>query len=175
MSIRLCILVLAGLWMSVAAGCGQDSSAPAAAAGETVPAEVFVTTAPADARDVAPARQEAREGQEVTVRGRIAGRATPFVDGRAMFILTDMSLAPCNAKPGDGCPTPWDLCCETPEDILKNSVMVQIAGADGKALKASLKDQHGLKPLAEVVVAGTVAPRGDGNTFVVNAKRIYVR
>jgi len=66
-------------------------------------------------------RGTAKPGDEITVSGKIMGNAKPFVDGRSAFILGDPAvLTSCNEDPTDKCTTPWDTCCDSPED--KNAV-----------------------------------------------------
>ncbi len=151
----------------------EPASKPAAAAESALPAGLWLTQEPADAKPVADVKKAATAGQEIVVSGRIGGGKDPFVTGRAMFTLADRSLPSCVEKHGPGCETPWDYCCE-PKDLLHASTLtVQVTGADGKPLKVGLMDVHGLKPLAEVFVTGKVSSAGDN--VVVAARGIYVK
>ena len=100
-----------------------SSSTPQAAA-EALPANLMAAAAPADAKDVAQVRKAAADGDEVVVRGRIAGSKQPFTEGRAQFQLVDVAVKSCDQVPGDSCPTPWDMCCEDKKDVAANSVTV---------------------------------------------------
>lgn len=152
----------------------QTTAAPAVDAGAALPADLFVDKAPADARNVAEVRAEENRTGLVVVRGRIGGRAAPFVDGAAIFVLTDASLPPCNELPGDGCRTPWDYCCEPAEKLQAHTATVQIVDAQGKPLRLDLEGQHGLEPLATIIVTGEAAPTEPGGPLVINARSIYV-
>jgi len=74
----------------------------------------------------------------------------------------------------DHCPTPWDYCCESPENLTANSATVEVVGADGRALRAALRGWNGLQPLKTVVVKGVVGPRPAPGVFVVRATGIFV-
>ena len=154
---------------------GGGAGATAAAAGEALPAGLIVAQAPADARGVADVRKVAADGEEVTVRGRIAGSTEPFTEGRAQFQLVDAAIKSCRETEGDACPTPWDMCCEDRKTVAANSLTVQVAGPDGRPLKAGLKGVSGLEPLSEVSVQGKVQKSADGKAVTVNATELYVK
>lgn len=155
----------------VLVGCGSQSTdqEPPAAAAVPLPANLFTDTAPDAPLSVAEARRSATEGTSIVLRGRIGGRARPFSEERAIFLLSDLSLPPCT----DGCPAPWDYCCEDPKAIQDGVATIQVVGQDGKPLATGLERIGGLKPMSEVVVAGTVQRRDD-QVLVVNAERIHV-
>jgi hypothetical protein len=162
----------------MAAGCdgGQKPEAAASAPGaEALPAGLIVTAAPADPKGVAEVRKTAADGDQVVVRGRIAGQEDPFTEGRAQFQLVDAGVKSCAEMEGDNCPTPWDMCCESPKDVAANSLTVQIVNSDGRPIKAELKGVGGMKPLSEVSVKGTLRKSADGKAFTVEAKELYVK
>lgn len=153
----------------------SNATAMADRTGSGVRDGIFVDTVPAGAQGVAELKKNAVENSDVVIRGRIGGRAQPFVDGAAVFVLTDSSLKSCDQLHGDACKTPWDYCCETPESIAANTLTVQIVGDDGKPLRESVRGTHGLDRLKEIVVAGKIASRDEsGGTIVINASRIAV-
>ncbi len=193
--LRTCQLLAAGVLVlgPVGLGCdrggtpGGDAGRPAASAGRLAgaasdagtaaawPEDLFATVEPSGARGVLEVKAAPQVGDEVRVRGRIGGRKEPFVEGRAMFTLVELSLPTCNEKHGDGCPTPWDYCCEPARELIRQSLTVQVPGADGKTLRASLAGAHGLKPMAEVVVTGRIAKVEEGGIVVVEARQIWVK
>lgn len=140
-----------------------------------LPAQLFVPTPPADAKPVAEVKKHAAVGDAVVLVGRIGGQLEPFVENRAMFLLADRSLPMCSDRGDDHCPTPWDACCEPREDITAKTTTIQVVDGQGKPIKRGLNNANGLKPLAEVVVKGTVALKPDEKTMVVNATAIYVK
>lgn len=172
-SLTTLLLVTAGCERSAAPQpAAKPAGSPVAAAENALPAGLWLKAAPADARPVAEVKKSAQAGQDVVVFGRIGGRKDPFVAGRAMFMLADAGIPSCREKHEDGCPTPWDFCCEPKETILAGTTTVQVVDADGKPLKCSLGPEQGLKPLANVVVAGRIASAGDN--VVIDATGIYV-
>lgn len=138
-----------------------------------IPANLWLAAEPAGAKPVAEVKKSATAGQEVVLFGRIGGRKDPFVSGRAMFMLSDRSIPSCAEKHSDGCPTPWDYCCEPKETVLAGTLTVEIVGSDGKPLKTGLSGVHGLEPLADVFVRGKVV--GAGNDLVIDATGVYVK
>lgn len=139
-----------------------------------LPEALFAASAPSDAQPLINVKRDARPGDTVTFEARIGGRLEPFVDGRAMFIVTDPSIKSCDQLPGDACPTPWDYCCEPKDSLLKHMATVQVVGPDGRPLNLSLKGEHGLKPLRTVYVTGTVNQADESGAFMVNAESIHV-
>jgi hypothetical protein len=146
---------------------------------DAIPASLFKTEKPKDAKDLretkaAAQKGEVKKGDSVTIRGRIGGRAAPFVKSRAIFLLADSRLVACNEKPGDTCKVPWDFCCETPESLKSNTATIQIVGSDGKPLKVAAEGAGGMKPLSKITVVGTVADVSKEGTFVITATAIHV-
>jgi hypothetical protein len=122
---------------------------------------------------VAAARTSAKPGDEITLSGKIMGNAKPFVDGRAVFILGDPDvLTACNETPGDNCETPWDACCDSPEDKKRGTATIQILGADGRVLKEPVEGIGGIANLASVTVTGKVAESSTPELLIVNASAI---
>ena len=153
-----------------------SSTAPSPASAEALPAGPVLAEAPPGAKDVVAVRKDAKQGDEVVLRGRVGGSKTPFVGGRASFQLVDASLKACGECTAlDECKTPGDYCCSDPKEIAAHSASVQVVGADGRPLRAGLAGAGGLKPLSEVVVKGTVAKAAESGVLVVNATGIYVK
>jgi hypothetical protein len=118
-------------------------------------------------------RNSAQPGDTITVSGRIMGNSRPFVEGRAVFILGDPTiLTPCNEIPGDECDTPWDACCDTPEQKKQGTATIQIVDAEGRVLKEAVEGVGGLEKLAHVTVAGTVAQGSSPDLLLINADAI---
>ena len=174
MHITVWIGVVVAAGAVIGAGCEKAATEPAKPVAATVPADLFLTAAPADAADVSAAKTAAREGDRVTLRGRIGGSLSPFTAERAVFTIIDPALPACSDNEGDSCETPWDYCCEPKEKIRANAATVQVVDASGAPLKTGLQGAGGLAPLSEVVVVGTVSQRDEGGTLVVNAEKIYV-
>jgi len=122
---------------------------------------------PTGARAVAEAKASAVEGDRVVLRGRIGGRPQPVSGESPVFTVMDLALPYCGQETDDGCPTPWDYCCETPEAITASSATVQVAGAADGAIAKNLA------PLDEVVVVGTVGPRPSESVLTIRAEGVH--
>ena len=118
-------------------------------------------------------RATAKKGDRVSVTGRIGGGAVPWVKDRAMFTIVGDELEACTDHGMDGCPQPWDYCCEPKESLKANVATLQVVGSDGKPLKVAIEGANGLKPLSRITVTGTVAEAADG-MMVVNAAGIFI-
>ena len=160
---------------AILVGCGKKDN-PGKKAGDggkqagALLAGLIVAELPGEAITPINAKPNVKVGDEVLLSGNIAGRKKPMVDGRAMFSLVGGELLMCDENCGT-CPTPWDLCCETPEDILKHAATIQVVGADGKPIKASLEGYAGLKRGKKILVKGKVQQM-DEHTFIINATQI---
>ena len=139
--------------------------------------ESVLKTAPrGEAKAIRDVKASAKPGDEITLTGRIMGNLKPFVEGRAAFIVADPSIiTACSDKPGDGCETPWDACCDTPEDKRKAIATIQIVNAEGRVLKQALEGTGGLANLATVTVTGKVAEGSAGDVLIVNATAISLK
>ena len=159
-------LLLSTLLIVIAVcGCGNS---PTPGAPATTPTWLLAAM-PTGAIPVAEAKQSAREGDHVVVRGRIGGRREPMNANVAVFVMIDPAIPHCKI---DECKIPWDYCCETPESITTNSATVQLVDDAGKPMNIDL-GKHALKPLDEIVVVGTVGPRPTAEVFVINAQKIH--
>lgn len=172
-----CIGVLCALIAGACDRGANEEAKPNASNGaaDALPPGFFLNTAPAGAKSVLEVKRTAKIGDKIVVRGRIGGSKSPFVEGRAMFTLTDMSLPPCNANPEDKCPTPWDYCCEPADRIAAHSLTVQIIGPDGQTLKSGLRENSELTPLSELIMKARVARNDGDKSFVVTCTGLYVR
>lgn len=150
-------------------GCGggaSNSSGPSAEG-----AVFLVSEEPVGSIGVGQARKSATNQGELVVVGRIGGSEKPFVTGLAAFTIVDPSLKPCGAE--EGCPTPWDYCCDT--DALKENIAtIKLINAGGQPLTQDARALLGVKELTTVVVRGTAQRSEDGNLSLI-AKQIYVK
>ena len=135
----------------------------------------FTTQAPPSPGQIHLLRTTAKPGDTVTLTGLIMGRERLFVEGAAAFILGDRSLLnPCDENPGDECKTPWDTCCNSPEEHQLGTATIQLTGPDGRVLKQGLKGVHGLTELSVVTLTGTVDKSSTPEAFIVNATQLHV-
>jgi hypothetical protein len=97
-----------------------------------------------------------------------------FVEGAAVFALIDSSVKSCDQLPGNTCRTPCDYCCEPPDVLKATTATIQLVDDDGKPQRVRMNGQRGLKPLAELTIAGEVASRDASGSLVINARRIHI-
>ncbi|HEV2296046.1 MAG TPA: hypothetical protein VGR35_19535 [Tepidisphaeraceae bacterium] len=147
----------------------------AAEVSSALPDDLFLDKAPEGAVELAAAKKSAKPGDQVVVRGRIAGQVDPLAPNRAILTLLDGAVTTCDEMPGDSCATPWDACCEPRESLQANTATIQVVDAAGKPLKTGLRGVNGIEPLKELVVVGQVHDASDANALVIDAKGIYVK
>ena len=161
--------------MMMLAACGENDVPDSTAPEVSVFDGFFATVPPEGAVEIHEARGGAVPGEEITLRGRVMGRSHPFVDGRAAFVLGDTTLlTPCNEKPDDECPTPWDVCCDSAEAKREGTATIQIVGDDGRVIAQPLREVNGLVELSTLTLRGTVADGSSGDALIVNATAIHV-
>ena len=152
--------------------CGDTSTSASSDTSGSAAAAWQLSDEPADAVDVRQAKTSAQEGDAVVVRGRVGGRVQPVSDDGTVFTVMDLSVTHCwQMGDEDHCPTPWDYCCELPEDITANAATVQLVDAEGRPLSVGAGDQ--VEPLDEVVLVATVAPRPTPDVLVLRTTGVY--
>ena len=173
-------ILCTALLVTALSGCpGGDAAAPAsapdAAAEPAIPDALYLAARPEGAApSLVALKGTSKVGDSVVFEARVGGRKDPFVEGRAIFVVADTGLKSCAETEGDGCKTPWDYCCETPEDLLKNVATIRFVDAAGAPLKASVKDHKGLSGLKQVVVRGKVSEADESGNFVVDADGVWI-
>ncbi|MDA0281783.1 MAG: hypothetical protein O3B13_14745 [Planctomycetota bacterium] len=170
------LIALAGLALVV--GCAQEpATEPSSNTTPSAPAidgsRFLLKTEPADAATVIEAREQAQDGADVILVGRIGGSENPWVDGRAAFSIVDQTLKACSDIPGDECKKPWDYCCET-HKLPASTALVKFVDADGQPLKADARKLLSLRELQTVVVRGK-AKRDEAGNLTVLASGLFVR
>jgi hypothetical protein len=165
-----CVLILA-----VAAGCNSTTGtiAGAPSVDSATASQYLLSSEPSDAKSILDLKTSAKDGEEITLVGRIGGSTSPFVAGRASFTVVDTSLTPCNERPGDSCPTPWDYCCDT-DRLADGTAVVKVIDADGKTLDKDAEQDLGMKALQTVIVKGK-AKRDEAGNLTVLAPAIFVK
>lgn len=136
-------------------------------------AKYLLASEPAGAKNVIEVKKAAKDGDEVVVVGRIGGSEKPFT-GRAAFTIVDVKFKPCNEIEGDNCPTPWDYCCDPPNELAKGTVLIKLVDTAGKTLADDAKQLLDVKELQTVVVKGQTR-RDEGNGISVVASGIFIK
>ncbi len=162
---------------SLLVACG-DSGKPSADREPASPphpaiAAVLADAAPDGAVSVLAARKAAKPGESITIEGIIAGAMSPFAEGFASVVVSDLSVETCDKIPGDNCPTPWDACCADPDVLKGMRLTLQVSGEDGRPVAQSLKGISGLKEMDTVIAEGTVAAGSTAENLVVNVARLH--
>ncbi len=172
--------MLCATLVSAMLGCSQDTSSSAASNGastNTTPSpeglKYLLKDEPSGAKDVIQVRKDAKHGEEVVMRGRIGGRAKPWIDGMAAFSIVDPSLKACSDIPGDACPIPWDYCCET-DKLPTAMASVQVVDGDGGVIRTDARELLALKELSTIIVTGK-AKRDDEGNLTILASGIFVQ
>jgi hypothetical protein len=163
-----------GLLSSIlfAVGCGPTKVATVSnAAGMQSSSKYVATIEPDGAMPVGEAREKTEDGQEVTLVGLIGGSSKPFVDGLAAFTIVDAKVPYC--ADDEGCPTPWDYCCQT-EAVKENIATIKVLDEAGKLVSGDAKAMLNVKELSTVVIQGK-AKRDDLGNLTVAASKVYVR
>jgi hypothetical protein len=154
------------------AGGGTGSSAGGTAAASALPESFWAASEPAGAVDVIKARASVKDGDEVTVVGKVGGAVKVFEDRRALFSVADLSLKDCYDMQ-DACKTPWDYCCVDPKALAAGMATIEFHDAAG-LMKTSARGFHGLDHGKTVVVKGKAHKDAAGN-LTVRASSIHVR
>ena len=136
---------------------------------------LLLPKAPEGAITITEARKNPTPGTKVIVSGKVMGNDNPIIQSRALLTLGDPTrLDSCDLKPGDECPTPWDVCCADPDVVRASIATIQVIDENGKPVKAGLRGIGGLQELSKLIVIGEVADGSNANNFLVNATGIHV-
>src|SRR5438552_3740594 len=151
----------------------MPNKAPHPKASEEAKAKYLLASEPTGAKGVKEMKQHAKDGDEVVVVGRIGGSLKPFT-GRAAFTIVDVSFTPCSEREGDNCPTPWDYCCDPPDELAKGTVLIKLVDSAGKTLPEDAKELLSVKELQTVVIKGHTR-KGEDNSVSVVASGIFIK
>ncbi len=155
-------------------GCSQQSTPSAGKNKEKVDGTTYIiTTEPEKSQEVIHVLQEAKDGDDVVIVGRIGGSENPWIKDRAAFTIVDNSLKACSDIPGDECPIPWDYCCEL-DKLQTATAFVKFVDENGSIVRADARDLFQVKELSTVVVQGK-AKRDDSGNLTVLANKIFVK
>lgn len=147
-------------------GCGQSPNSGGPAASPYV-----VAAEPANSKGVGEVLKGSKNGDEVTIIGRIGGSESPFVEGLAAFSIVDPAIPYCPAE--EGCPTPWDYCCDM-NKLKENKALVKVVDDKGSPVAKGAKELLGVKELTMVVVQGKAQRDAEGNLTVL-AQKVFIK
>jgi hypothetical protein len=163
-------VLAAGFSLAVLIGCGQEKATETA--DSTTPDAAYVAASePAGAVGVGDARRSVKDEEDIVLVGRIGGSVKPFVDGIAAFTIVDPKVPYCADE--EGCPTPWDYCCEQ-NQVKDNIAMIKIVDKDGNPISKDARQLLGVKELSMVVIQGKAKRDKEGNLAVL-AEQVFVK
>jgi len=176
MPVRNIVLLSLGLAVATVIGCGSSAGPTTAIAPPAVAhdARYVLAEEPADAQPVIAVRKDAKDGDEVTITGRIGGDVDPWVKGRATFVIVDPTLKACSEREGDSCPTPWDFCCEDIGHLNQSKATIKIVDDAGETISTDARELLGVTVLQTVTIRGQ-AKRDEAGNLTVLAKGVYVK
>lgn len=167
-------VVLLSTFCFVSLSCRDSNDAQSETSSARLPDSLFLAAAPTGIQPVSSLKQKAEEGDEVVIKAVVGGREKVFVGHRAVITVVDAAEKnPCTVE-DDHCATPWDYCCTPSDQLLSHMASVQILGSDNRPVAVDLNTVENLKPLTTLVIQGTVGPRADQSTLVINATGIFV-
>jgi hypothetical protein len=175
MQVRHIVLLSLGLAVATVLGCGASfgpTTTTTTSSAVAPDARYVLAEEPADAQSVVAVKKVAKDGDEVTITGRIGGDVDPWVKGRAAFLIADHSLIPCNEREGDSCPTPWDYCCES--GIAESKATIKIVDDAGETVATDARELLGVKELQTVTIRGQ-AKRDEAGNLTVLAKSVFIK
>ncbi|MFT5904927.1 MAG: hypothetical protein ACI9E1_000516 [Cryomorphaceae bacterium] len=136
---------------------------------------ILLKEKPVEAINISDLRTNHKAGETVTFSGQIIGAKKVFSDNLAVITMGDPSkMTTCNLRPGDGCVTPWDVCCDDHKVIKDNIVTVQILDQSGAPIKAKLKGLAGIKEMSALTITGVVDKSSNEKNMIINATGIFV-
>lgn len=153
------------------AGCGQKETATTSGSAADADQTFLVVAEPQGAVPVGEARKSAGDDEEIVMEGRIGGSPKPFVEGIAAFTIVDPKVQYC--ADDEGCPTPWDYCCNQNE-VKENIAMVKVVDEQGQPVAKDARELLGVKELKTVVVKGRTERDEEGNLAIL-ATQVFVK
>jgi hypothetical protein len=178
MSRRTSIFALLAVSVSccLLSGCTESDAAAKANVSEHR-SKLLLADEPAGAKGVIDIREEMpREGEFVIV-GKIGGRANPWTEGEASFVMADASVSLISDghghqhKEGEECAFCRKKADQTGQDLV---AIVQFIGDDGTVVPVGAQELFDINTNDTVVVRGR-AQLGDDGWLVVAANGLYVR
>lgn len=161
----------------LATGCGQGtqqtgSSAEGAPNLKVYQAKYALPDEPDGAIGVLAAREGSKTDDSIVVVGFVGGSATPWVDGRAAFVLADASTLTEDAGHCDeACTKP---CCGHLKELAGFTALVKCVDGQGRTVAIDARELFGINQRDMVVVRGR-ALRDDGGNLTILADGVYVR
>lgn len=122
--------------LSLVTACGGDAApvvGEAASTGPDAGAVFALADDPGEALTVVEAKAKGPSDAVLVVQGRVQD----VTKGFGIVKLMDTALKYCGEVHAEGCKTPWDYCCDTPEAHREHELLVEFRGADGMPVETS--------------------------------------
>lgn len=151
--------------LTILTACGGDNAkTPGAPPADT--SALTLAADPGPAMSVVQAK-EAGPKKDVVIEGRVYDLTKDW----AIMKVMDVAMDYCGEiNKEEKCPTPWDFCCDTPEDRAANSMLVEAADDKGQTLEVPA--MPGMRLIDKVKITGDLTKDEHGN-FKFIAKGIY--
>ncbi len=148
--------------LALLTACGSETpKKPTEPAGPDAGAKFALSADPGDAVTVVAAKERGGGDATLVVQGRIEA----LTKGFAILKLMDTALKYCGEVHAEGCKTPWDFCCDTPEDQRAHRLLVEFHGADGKPVET--KGLPNTRLLDLVKIRGKLIENAQGSLVLV--------
>ena len=101
----------------------------------------------------------------------VEGRVYDLTKDWAIMKVMEVSMDYCGQEnKEEKCPTPWDYCCDTPDDIKANSLLVMAVDSKGETLEVPA--MPGMRLIDKVKITGELTKDEHGN-FALIANGIF--
>jgi len=134
--------------LTLLAACGGEQPGgqhPAPKAGDPS-AALALAADPGEAVSVLDAKEKGPGDATIVVQGRVYD----LTKGWAILKLMDTELKYCGEVHAEGCKTPWDYCCDTPEAHREHELLVEFRGDNGKPIKTDALPKTRLLDLMKI-------------------------
>mgnify|MGYP007059408658 CR=1 FL=1 len=166
----------------LAIGCGRESAdsnttpkvTPVSASSPVDGSAYILAEEPDGATGVIAAREDAKDGDEIVLIGRIGGSKKPWIEGRAAFMVIDASMSVVGdgeeSAKGELC---LDDCCASLR--AECTTLVKIVDTQGRVLSVDARELLNANVDDLVVIRGHVQRDAKEGAFVVIADGVHVR
>ena len=156
MSFRNLILTL----LPLIAACTSEQSGPTPAPPSNAAMQLALDSDPGQATSVVKAKADGPQDHVI-----VEGRIYEITKGYAVMKLMDLKLDYCGEiNKEENCPTPWDYCCDPPEERVAHSLLIEARDSDGKPM--ATPSLPNMRLLDKVKVVGKLMVNEHGNSVL---------
>ncbi|MFT4511588.1 MAG: hypothetical protein ACI89X_000634 [Planctomycetota bacterium] len=155
--------------LTLLAACGAKKPEKAGTPSDVPPTGASALTLAADPGAAISVLQAKKAGPKKNVI--VEGRVYDLTKDWAIMKVMEVSMDYCGeVNKEEKCPTPWDYCCDNPDDIAANSLLVMAVDDEGETLQ--MPAMPGMRLVDKVKITGELIKDEHGN-FVLIAKGIF--